>query len=83
LRFEDRARVLSQRKRLGTTYKPNGRIISLVDDRTREQTQQYYEANKTCRALSAKGHRATTINGKIKIGSRLYALNDPFITDLL
>jgi hypothetical protein len=83
LRHEDRSRVLSQRKKLGTAYKPHGRIISLVDDRTKEQSGLFHEAGKVCRSLTAKGHRAFNVNGKIKIGTKLYAHDDPFIIDLL
>ena len=83
IRGEDRQRVLSQRRRLGAAYKPNGRVISLVDDRTRKQTLLHGEVSKICRSLCAKGYRAYNVNGKIKIDSKFYSHTDPHITAML
>ncbi len=83
LRYEDRVRVLSQRTKLGSVYKPHGRVISLKNDMTKEQARLYAEANKTYKALTDKRIRATNVDGQIKIDGKLYAHDDPFILDML
>ncbi len=81
---EQRARVLANRTKLGSAYKPDGKSVSLRDDATKSQRATYKAANEVCKVLrNEKKIKASTIRDKIKFNGKLYAHTDQVILDLL